>query len=91
VQIRTYERLSPLSVSDSMRGVSLREIQKGDCIIAFSRKDIYRLRSLVQNTTRHKCCVVYGLLPPETRSSQAQLFNDPESGVLGMGSELDWR
>lgn len=48
---------------------------------------------------RHRCCVVYGQLPPETRSQQARLFNDPTSGydilvasdAIGMGLNLNIR
>ena len=72
-------------------------IQPGDCVIAFSRREIYRLREAIQEATGHKCCVVYGALPPETRSTQARLFNDPDSGfdvliasdAIGMGLNLN--
>lgn len=47
----------------------------------------------------HKCCVIYGALPPETRRQQAKLFNDPDSGynvlvasdAIGMGLNLNIR
>lgn len=49
--------------------------------------------------TNHKCCVVYGALPPETRTQQAKLFNDPNSeydvlvasDAVGMGLNLNIR
>jgi hypothetical protein len=28
----------------------------------------------------HRCCLIYGALPAETRREQARLFNDPNSG-----------
>lgn len=34
---------------------------------------------MIEATTGHKACVVYGALPPEMRRLQAQLFNDPDS------------
>ena len=80
-QVRTYDRRSPLVVSKQSINASLKAIQRGDCVIAFSRKEIYRLRTAIQDATKLKCCVVYGALPPETRSGQAQLFNEPDSGT----------
>lgn len=77
---RVYERLTPLSVSEESLGGTIRRIRKGDAVVAFSRRDIYQLRRLIERSTGHKCCVVYGRLPPETRNSQARLFNDPASG-----------
>ena len=46
---------------------------------------------------RHKCCVVYGSLPPETRAQQARIFNTEGSGydvliasdAIGMGLNLN--
>lgn len=75
-----YDRRSPLTVAQQSLGYDLKRVMPGDCIISFSRKDIYALRASVQQQTGHRCCVVYGALPPETRSGQAQLFNDPTSG-----------
>lgn len=53
----------------------------------------------VELATNHKCCVVYGALPPETRTQQAKLFNDQNSGydvlvasdAVGMGLNLNIR
>lgn len=119
-------------------------VQPGDCIVAFSRRDIYDIKQLIEQVsipawrgeppcgrgkgvghtwqrtqaskaaaavqdaagvscacgrlprrrfrlhplrglpapdpaqeTKHRCCVVYGALPPETRRQQAKLFNEP--------------
>lgn len=57
------------------------------------------LQREVELATNHKCCVVYGALPPETRTQQAKLFNDPKSGydvlvasdAVGMGLNLNIR
>jgi ATP-dependent RNA helicase SUPV3L1/SUV3 len=74
----------------------LEAIQKGDCIVTFSRSNIFKLKEMIEQNTPHKCAVVYGRLPPETRAEQARLFNDPNSGVdvmvasdaVGMGLNL---
>lgn len=98
-ELKTYERLSPLKVCDESIQGDYSNIQPGDAIVAFSRRDIYAIRRNIEQNTSHKCCVVYGNLPPETRSSQAQLFNDPTSGynvlvasdAIGMGLNLNIR
>lgn len=74
-------------------------MQPGDCVVAFSRDDIFAIRREIENSTNHKCCVIYGTLPPETRSDQARRFNDPDSGydilvasdAIGMGLNLHIR
>jgi hypothetical protein len=67
--------------------------------VAFSRQDIFRIREAIERLTDHKCCVVFGQLPPETRSKQASLFNEEGSGydvlvasdAVGMGLNLNIR
>lgn len=76
-----------------------RQVQPGDCIVAFSRNDIFAIKREIEKLTKHKCCVVYGSLPPQTRAEQARRFNDPESGydvlvasdAIGMGLNLNIR
>jgi len=46
------------------------DVQPGDCVVAFSKQDIFRIREEIERLTPYKCCVVYGQLPPETRSKQ---------------------
>ena len=60
-------------------------VQPGDCVVAFSRKDIYAIKQLIERETQHRACVVYGALPPETRRQQARLFNDQGGQCLGGG------
>lgn len=72
-------------------------LQVGDCIVAFSRNDIHSIKREIERRTQYRCCVVYGNLPPETRVSQATLFNDPQSeydvlvasDAIGMGLNLN--
>ena len=73
-----------------------RKVRPGDCIVAFSRDDIFAIQREIEATTNHKCCVIYGRLPPKTRADQARRFNDPNSGydilvasdAIGMGLNL---
>ncbi|XP_078160186.1 ATP-dependent RNA helicase isoform X2 [Carex rostrata] len=96
VQIQYYERLSPL-VPLKVPLESFSNIKKGDCIVTFSRTDIYRLKKKIEARGKHLCSVVYGSLPPETRTKQATLFNDDKSEMdvlvasdaIGMGLNLN--
>ncbi len=53
---------------------------RGDCVVAFSRQNIYTIKKEIEQTTGLRCCVIYGNLPPETRKQQAKLFHDQDSG-----------
>ena len=54
------------------------------------------IKKEVERKTGMRCAVVYGQLPPEIRSEQVALFNDPGSGydvmvgsnAIGMGLNL---
>jgi ATP-dependent RNA helicase SUPV3L1/SUV3 len=96
LEIRRYERLTPLRVADKSLEGDLGRVQKGDCVVAFSRTAIFRIRDEIEEKTGLRCAVAYGALPPEVRSEQAALFNDPNSGydvlvgsdAVGMGLNL---
>jgi ATP-dependent RNA helicase SUPV3L1/SUV3 len=93
--IHRYERLSPLEVMKEPIK-SLTELEKGDCIVAFSIRDLHEIRRKIENITGKKCAIVYGGLPSEVRAKQAKLFNDPNndydflvaSDAIGMGLNL---
>lgn len=102
LEIRRYERLSTMIPLKTSLDSDYRLIRPGDCVVAFSRKDIYAIRKTIELKTAYKCCVVYGQLPPETRSQQAKQFNDPSSmcsaydvlvasDAIGMGLNLNIR
>ncbi|XP_059445721.1 DExH-box ATP-dependent RNA helicase DExH16, mitochondrial-like isoform X3 [Corylus avellana] len=96
IEVHYYERLSPL-VPSKVPLVSFSHIQTGDCIVTFSRREIYRLKKKIENEEKHLCSVVYGSLPPETRTRQATMFNDASSDfdvlvasdAIGMGLNLN--
>lgn len=64
------------SVSDESLNGDYTNVRKGDCIVAFSRADIFSIKSQIEKLTSLRCAVIYGKLPPEVRSSQARLFNE---------------
>ncbi|KAJ7221513.1 P-loop containing nucleoside triphosphate hydrolase protein [Mycena pura] len=97
--VNRYNRLTPLEVEKQSLEMDFSRIQKGDCFVTFSRSSIFALKKQVEQETPMKCAVVYGRLPPEIRSEQAALFNDPDSGydvligsdAIGMGLNLKIR
>ncbi|KAI8885700.1 hypothetical protein K501DRAFT_322263 [Backusella circina FSU 941] len=97
VIVNEYTRLTPYKVSEKALDRDLKKIRKGDCVVAFSRSDIFSLKEKIEAETGLKCAVAYGALPPETRALQAKAFNDPSSGfdvlvasdAVGMGLNLN--
>jgi Helicase conserved C-terminal domain len=104
-EVCTYKRFSELQIAASSLSSqvdqvgSYKHVQAGDAIVAFSRDDIFAIKREIETNTEHKCCVIYGSLPPSTRSEQARRFNDPDSGydilvasdAIGMGLNLNIR
>ncbi len=102
IEIKNYERFSELKVQTESLAMSSTEkgsyakVRPGDCVVAFSKPDIFAIKREIENSTQYKCCVIYGTLPPEIRAEQARRFNDPNSGydvlvasdAIGMGLNL---
>lgn len=79
IEVRRYERLTKLKIMEESIGDDLRKIRKGDCVITFSRSNIFKLKAEIERSTGLKCAVVFGGLPPASRLEQARLFNEPNS------------
>jgi ATP-dependent RNA helicase SUPV3L1/SUV3 len=60
----------------------LKGIRPGDAVVAFSRRNIFRLKFAIEKQSGLACSVVYGSLPPPVRAQQAAKFNTHESPVL---------
>lgn len=96
LEIHRYERLNRLEVMDKSLKGNLKNLQKGDCIVAFSRVGIHALKADIEKVTGRRAAIVYGGLPAEIRTQQANLFNDPDndydflvaSDAIGMGLNL---
>ncbi|XVF14250.1 hypothetical protein REPUB_Repub09cG0042100 [Reevesia pubescens] len=94
-----YDRFKPLVVEAKTLLGDLRNVRSGDCVVAFSRREIFEVKMAIEKHTSHRCCVIYGALPPETRRQQANLFNDQDneldvlvaSDAVGMGLNLNIR
>ncbi|TPX57551.1 hypothetical protein SpCBS45565_g08176 [Spizellomyces sp. 'palustris'] len=97
VQINTYKRLTGLTVKGAGLGGKLTELKRGDCVVTFSRQNIFAVKRQIEEKTQLRAAVIYGSLPPETRAEQAKLFNDPKSvydvlvasDAIGMGLNLN--
>ena len=93
-EVRRYERLSPLAIAKESLGGDIGKIRKGDCLVTFSRNNIFAMKKLVETTTGLKVAVAYGGLPPEVREEQAKSFNEGlydvlvASDAVGMGLNL---
>eukprot|EP00601_Ochromonadales_sp_CCMP2298_P008991 CAMPEP_0173197620 /NCGR_PEP_ID=MMETSP1141-20130122/16262_1 /TAXON_ID=483371 /ORGANISM="non described non described, Strain CCMP2298" /LENGTH=797 /DNA_ID=CAMNT_0014122381 /DNA_START=155 /DNA_END=2548 /DNA_ORIENTATION=- len=98
-ELKNYERLSTLEIEPQALRGDYSKVQPGDCIVAFSKADIFSIRREIEKHTPYKCAVIYGQLPPETRSTQARLFNEEDTGfdvlvasdAIGMGLNLNIR
>lgn len=96
MEIHRYERLNRLEVMDKSLKGNLNNLQKGDCVVAFSRVGIHALKADIEKVTGRRAAIVYGGLPAEIRTQQANLFNDPDndydflvaSDAIGMGLNL---
>ncbi|KAK1831333.1 P-loop containing nucleoside triphosphate hydrolase protein [Podospora conica] len=95
--VHRYERLNALHTMNRSLNGSFKNLEKGDCVVGFSRLNLHKLKSGIESQTGRKCAIVYGSLPPETRVHQAALFNDPDndydflvaSDAIGMGLNLE--
>ncbi|KAL2480796.1 ATP-dependent RNA helicase SUV3L [Abeliophyllum distichum] len=94
-----YDRFKPLVIEAKTLLGDLKNVRSGDCVVAFSRREIFEVKLAIEKYTNHRCCVIYGALPPETRRQQATLFNDQDnefdvlvaSDAVGMGLNLNIR
>ncbi|KAG7660558.1 uncharacterized protein J8A68_005977 [[Candida] subhashii] len=92
LHIKRFERLGKLTVEDEH--ATLDSLKKGDCVVAFSRRKLLDLKQMIERTTNFKVSIIYGALPPQIRSQQAELFNNGSHDILvatdavGMGLNL---
>lgn len=97
VEVNNYKRLNSLTIQNEPLG-ELKKVQPGDCIVCFSKQDIFRVM-LKFDKLGIEAAVIYGSLPPETKIAQASRFNDPNdpckvlvaTDAIGMGLNLNIR
>ena len=90
--VRVLRRKTPLVMEAQALG-SLKSLQKGDALIAFSRKDVLRWSEKVTQAG-FSVATIYGNLSPEVRRAQAERFRDGRADIvvatdaIGMGLNL---
>lgn len=78
LEVVKFKRKTQLNVLEN--ATTLREIENGTALIAFSRNDVLKYKQKLQKF--HKVSVIYGNLSPEVRRDEARRFREGESQIL---------
>ena len=76
--IKHLERYTPVDALG--HNLRMRDIQPGTAVIAFTRRDVLRLKGELEE--RFRVAVIYGNLTPEVRREEARRFRSGEAKVL---------
>ncbi|WP_404822460.1 helicase-related protein [Noviherbaspirillum aerium] len=80
LEIRLLKRKAPLAMeANAVR--KLRNLRRGDAVIAFSRRDVLMWRDLITETGL-SVATIYGNLSPEVRRAQAARFRDGSADIV---------
>ena len=91
-EIKRHERFVPL-IADEKEFIFPDDVQKGDALIVFSRKDVHACAAELKSENI-PCSIIYGNLPYDVRHREAEKFANGESDVIvatdaiGMGMNL---
>lgn len=89
--VKRTKRLSPVDVA--RRSTTLKQLDAGSLLVAFSRKTVLDLKAMLEMTGK-SVSVVYGALSPEVRREQARRFREGEADIMvatdavGMGLNM---
>ena len=78
LEIIEFERKNPLELLE--QPTDFKDIQKGTAVVAFSRKDVLKLKQRL--SANFDVSVVYGNLSPEVRREEARRFREGETEIL---------
>ncbi len=78
LEIIEFERKNPLELLE--KPIDFKEIEAGSAVIAFSRKDVLKLKQRL--SVEFSVSVVYGNLSPEVRREEARRFREGETQIL---------
>jgi ATP-dependent RNA helicase SUPV3L1/SUV3 len=53
-------------VSDRTLKGNYGAVKPGDCVVTFSRKNVFEIGQFIEKVTKQRCAVIYGDLPPGT-------------------------
>ncbi|MBC7686405.1 MAG: RNA helicase [Bdellovibrionales bacterium] len=80
LEVHVLKRMGPLSMENTAVR-KLRNIQRGDAVIAFSRREVLMWRDMITEMGL-SVATVYGNLAPEVRRAQAERFRDGSADVV---------
>ncbi|CDW83196.1 atp-dependent rna helicase mitochondrial-like [Stylonychia lemnae] len=87
LEVKQYTRLSTLNV-EHQSVKSFNDFKPGDCIVAFGRRSLFQIKNSINSYYKNKngidtnyCAIIYGALPPETKKTQAFMFNNRASDI----------
>eukprot|EP01022_Parablepharisma_sp_SALTPOND_P004358 TRINITY_DN120151_c0_g1_i1.p2 TRINITY_DN120151_c0_g1~~TRINITY_DN120151_c0_g1_i1.p2 ORF type:complete len:231 (-),score=16.99 TRINITY_DN120151_c0_g1_i1:1210-1902(-) len=87
VEVVEYERFSKLNMEDKNMFKSFNDVRPGDCLIAFSYQDIFRLRKQIEeimkikkirgeNNIVEEVLPIVGVMPAEVKADIIKKFNE---------------
>ena len=94
-EIIRHSRKTPLVFEDQPFAFP-EDVREGDALIVFSRMKVHALAAQLKKN-KVECSIIYGALPYDVRSGQAERFRKGEAGVvvatdaIGMGMNLPAR
>lgn len=80
LEVHTLKRKAPLTVEPGPVR-KLRNLRRGDAVIAFSRRDVLMWRDMIAESG-FSVATIYGNLSPEVRQAQAARFRDGEADIV---------
>jgi ATP-dependent RNA helicase SUPV3L1/SUV3 len=80
LEVHVLKRMGPLSMENTAVR-KLRNVQRGDAVIAFSRREVLMWRDMITEMGL-SVATVYGNLAPEVRRAQAERFRDGSADVV---------
>jgi ATP-dependent RNA helicase SUPV3L1/SUV3 len=80
LEVHVLKRMSPLTVQAAAVG-KIRNLKKGDAIVAFSRRDVLAWRDQATEAG-FSVATVYGNLSPEVRRAQAARFTEGKADIV---------
>ncbi|RJG02894.1 helicase-related protein [Noviherbaspirillum sedimenti] len=80
LEVHVLKRKGPLSMEPGPVK-KLRNLRRGDAVIAFSRRDVLMWRDMIAEQG-HSVATIYGNLSPEVRQAQAARFRDGSADIV---------
>jgi ATP-dependent RNA helicase SUPV3L1/SUV3 len=80
LEVHVLKRKAPLSMEPGAVR-KIRNLKRGDAVIAFSRRDVLMWRDMITETGL-SVATVYGNLSPEVRRAQAERFREGQADIV---------